>query len=470
MTTEKPRLDRRKAVAWLAIVAAVLAFASITSAQIQPPAIGEEIVTNGGFESGLDRWATQRALAAPVAPALAGATSVQLRNESRTTRGQFFQDGLTLTPNTPYRLTVWARSPGGHDIHVALVQGVAPFPNYGLGKTLNVTPEWRQFTVNFVTKNLTDTVNDGRLRFRLVSGAKVEVLVDSVSLVATGAPRSTATATGEAVTATLTATATPADEATVTATATAVNEEPPTLTPTATETTPPTDTPTATAWPTETATPSPSPSPTLTATATRTPTPTSAAPTATRTTIRVSGTATPLPSLGDADEMLVFNWDRPVIINDSGFAQDKPVRAAANGDMARFVGGTLYFRARVFGMPVEQPGMKLGWCFWQQTPVYAEECSRNFAVSGVAGTDVAWTVLLSDLNRINNSPPIDWSQPRWKHGFVVRNSRGKPVSNKLDFAWSGEDPAKWYPLDIHYTVVIVAPGGTFDGWQKYGWP
>jgi len=476
MTFRNPRKNRRRFVvllSMLAMTAVVLAFGSITEAKVTPAAVGDEVLSNGDFEGGLDRWSTLRAHAASVAPAQSGATSVRLRNESRAARGQFFQDGLAITPNTPYRLTLWARSTGGHDMHVALVQDVAPFPSYGLGKTLNLTPEWRQFTVNFVTRNLTEAVNDGRLRFRLGSGARVEIFVDSVSLVATGLPRPTATPSVTptlegGATATATATLEPTAETTATATLTPTGEPIETATPTdtATATATATNTPTATSTPTATPTATVTNTPTATATATTT----STAPTPTRTTDRISGTATPLPSLGDADEMLVFNWDRPVIINDSGFAQDKPVRPAANGDMSRFVGGTLYFRARVFRMPVEQPGMKLGWCFWQQTPVYAEECSRNVAVAGVAGTDVTWTVLLSDLNRINNSPPIDWSLPRWKHGFVVRNSRGKPVSNKLDFNWSGEIPANWYPLDIHYTVVIVAPGGRFDGWQQYGWP
>jgi len=172
-----------------------------------------------------------------------------------------------------------------------------------------------------------------------------------------------------------------------------------------------------------------------------------------------------------ADEKLVFNWNQPVLKAHSGFAQEKPTIAAHNGNWTvppNFANGTLYFRARVISIPKQQPGMKLGFCFWQQKPKWGEECSKNTPVAGVPGTDVTWTQTLSSLNAINGDH-INWAFDRWKQGFVVRNARGKPVSNKLNFNWSGENPANWYPMNIHYTVVLVAPGGSFSGWQNYGW-
>jgi hypothetical protein len=435
------RLGRKSAFGWLA--ALLVAALSIVAVQGQATG-GAEMVVNGDFESGSDGWTSHKVVATIDAPGQTGAAA-HLRNAVKSVRGQFYQDGLALAPNTPYRLTFWARSPGGHNVQVTVVQRSNPTVNLGLSHTVNVTTEWQQFTLAFTTTDFLPSAGQGRLRFRLAKGNLVALDLDTVSLVMTAdaSPTPSPTAEGTA-TATLTATATPVA----------------------------TNTPTATLSPTPSATPTSTPTATATATATPTHTPTATAigPTPTRPLTRISGTATPMPSLGNGDEMLVFNWDRTVIIGDSGFAQDKPVRPAANGDMTRFVGGTLHFRAHIFSIPVVQPGMKLGWCFWQQTPVYAEECSPNRLVPGIPGTVLSWQLPLADLNQINGSPPIDWSQPRWKHGFVVRNAKGKPVSNKNDFNWSGEDPANWYPLDIHYTVVIVEPGGTFDGWQQYGWP
>lgn len=441
----------RQRVVWgvVALFGLVMALASITSAQDQGVAIGEELIANGEFESGSDGWTPHRVNVTVGEPGQPGqAAHVQ---NSTTARGQFYQSGLTLAPNTPYQLTLWARSDGGHDLVVSVVKDSDPTVSYGLGRRINVTTEWQLFTLTFVSAGFETQVDDARLRFRLASGRKVRADIDTVSLIATGDPLPTATPSatpdgGE--TATPTASPTPGDETTAT----------------------PSPTATATQTPMATATQTPTATATATQTATATATSTGIAPTPTRTEDRIAGTATPMPSLGDEDEMLVFNWDRVIIKGDSGFAQDKPVRPSANGDMTRFIGGTLHFRARVFRIPVDQPGMKLGWCFWQKIPVYAEECTRNPLVPGLAGTDLTWQVPINDLNQIKQSPPIDWSQPRWKHGFVVRNAKGKPVSSKAGFNWSGEDPDDWYPLDIHYTVVVVEPGGTFDGWQNYGWP
>ncbi len=449
------RFGRKFTVGWLI----ALLIAALSIAAVRGQAAGNaELIVNGGFDSGGNGWAGHQAVVEVAAPGQPG-PAAHLRNANKAVRGQFYQDGLALAPNTAYRLTFWARSSGGHNAQVTLVQGNNSTVNLGLSRSVNVTQEWRLFTLEFTTTDFAPSAGPGRLRFRLAKGIRVELDLDTLSLVATADASPTPSPTSES-----TATATPTLAATATATLAATE----TATPTATDTPPATDTPTPTATDTPTATATQTPTPTAMATATATAT--TIAATATRPLTRIGGTATPMPTLGEGDEMLVFNWDRTVILGDSGFAQDKPVRPAANGDMTRFVGGTLYYRAQIFSIPVLQPGMKLGWCFWQQTPVYAEECSPNRLVPGIPGTVLSWQLPLADLNQIQGSPPIDWSQPRWKHGFVVRNAKGKPVSNKNDFNWSGEDPANWYPLDIHYTVVIVEPGGTFDGWQAYGWP
>jgi hypothetical protein len=108
--------------------------------------------------------------------------------------------------------------------------------------------------------------------------------------------------------------------------------------------------------------------------------------------------------------------------------------------------------------------MKLGFCFWQQT---RENC-KGQRLDGVAGSEATWSFKLSSMWKKNNQP-INWASPRTKDGFSVRNSNNKPVSDKGGFNWSGENPANWYPMKIHYTVVLVKAGGTFDGWQNYGW-
>jgi hypothetical protein len=181
------------------------------------------------------------------------------------------------------------------------------------------------------------------------------------------------------------------------------------------------------------------------------------------------------PAAANANEMMIFNWNQPVLKGMGGFAQYKPLGAFPqfpNGNWVspvNYTNGTLYFRAKVISIPVNQPKMRLGFCFWQSSPKYGEECTRNPSVPGIPGQETRWSQTFSSLAKIN-AKPINWTQPRWKEGFVVRKGSGKPVSNKLNFNWSGENPDNWYPLNIHFTVVLVAPGGGAPDWTKYGWP
>lgn len=177
------------------------------------------------------------------------------------------------------------------------------------------------------------------------------------------------------------------------------------------------------------------------------------------------------PAAANATEMLVFNWNKPVQKSDGGFAQYKPLSSYnfPNGNWVspiNWVNGTIYFRAKVFSIPKNQPSMKLGFCFWQNKPKYGEECSKNQAVPGVPGTERTWNQTLRSFNKINGAA-INWTQPRWKEGFVVRGPKG-PVSPKAGMNWGGQNPADWYPLNIHYTAVLVINGGE-PNWSQYGW-
>ena len=178
---------------------------------------------------------------------------------------------------------------------------------------------------------------------------------------------------------------------------------------------------------------------------------------------------------GTADEILVFNRGSKssaftVTKAMSGFIMDQPPKGTANanwvtGQYAGFAGGTLYYRARIINIPKNQPGMKLGFCFWEQK--FEHEQCRGQKINGVPGTEATWQHKLTDMWK--KGQPVNWSKPRTKDGFIVRSAKNNPVSAKKGWNWFGENPDNWYPMQIHYTVVLVKAGGTFDGWQNYGW-
>lgn len=185
------------------------------------------VVRNPGFEQRKDRWTFvtngrggfTTTTANPYTCLRAGQVTIRAKG----TNVQLFQKSIALLPATAYRLTLAARSSGGRDVQVLLGKNTSPFTDYGLpGVTLDLTPNWQVFTIDFVTRNLTTPVNDGRLRFSLnASNVAGEVYYfDEVSLL----PLTT-------VVPTATATRTPTSTATVTSTATPVGTPTPTRTP-----------------------------------------------------------------------------------------------------------------------------------------------------------------------------------------------------------------------------------------------
>lgn len=164
----------------------------------------------------------------------------------------------------------------------------------------------------------------------------------------------------------------------------------------------------------------------------------------------------------DGNEMLIYDFDGLVTKAYGGFVVDNP--PLQNGDWTsplNFAGGTMHFRAEVRGIPENQPNMKLGWCFWQRE---RENCKGN-DVPGAPNTLVTWQADVKNMWK-KGGVPIDWTEPRTKNGFSVKNGND-PVSDKAGMNWNGENPDDWYPLDIRFTVVIVAAGSSFSGWDDY---
>jgi len=130
-------------------------------------------VINPGFESGTSPWV----LAPPgdtlttASPGFVGINAVKLVLNSGATNIQFYQRGIILEPNTPYRLSFAAYSTTGHDMTVRLIQHVSPYAPYAPSFPVNLGTNWHTFTTEFTTNSLATTSN-GRLQFLFGSYAK----------------------------------------------------------------------------------------------------------------------------------------------------------------------------------------------------------------------------------------------------------------------------------------------------------
>jgi hypothetical protein len=96
---------------------------------------------------------------------------------------QFNQTGIKVDPNANYRVSFAARSNTGHDLEISLRKNDAPFTVYGVsGVVFDLTSQWKTFSVDFQTTDLSGPVSDGRLMFWLApyDAAGDQYTIDSV--------------------------------------------------------------------------------------------------------------------------------------------------------------------------------------------------------------------------------------------------------------------------------------------------
>jgi hypothetical protein len=195
----------------------------------------------------------------------------------------------------------------------------------------------------------------------------------------------------------------------------------------------------------------------------------------TLTATNVGGQDTAQVSVAVLTELLVFDWNEPVTKSHHGFPWNQPPRENGNWvTPVNFANGTFYYRVQIFSQP-EPQNMRLQFCFWQREdpedensyPYAREECGWEYPVTGNPGNVVTWSQTVDGMWQHPDGLPIDWALPRYRAGVAIKNSAGLPVSDFNGWDWNGEDPDAWYPLNMRFTVVVVAEGETFSGWFNY---
>jgi hypothetical protein len=136
----------------------------------------DNVVQNGGFEAGTAPWQfyTNGSGNFSVAtPAFECTQAARIQISEGGSNVQLYQQGLSLEPNTAYRLHFAAYSSTGRDLALFLHKHGAPYTNYGLSVfQVNLSSSWQSYEVEFTTSGFTSAVNDGRLRFWLAPFAQ----------------------------------------------------------------------------------------------------------------------------------------------------------------------------------------------------------------------------------------------------------------------------------------------------------
>ncbi|MEM7125838.1 MAG: PQQ-dependent sugar dehydrogenase [Chloroflexota bacterium] len=86
---------------------------------------------------------------------------------------QFYQSGVSLQPNTTYRLSFAAYATNGRDLAIRLHEHDQDYTNYGLNNVnVNIGTSWESHTIDFTTRNFGSSVHDGRLMFWMAGHAQ----------------------------------------------------------------------------------------------------------------------------------------------------------------------------------------------------------------------------------------------------------------------------------------------------------
>ncbi|MCL7413796.1 MAG: carbohydrate binding domain-containing protein [ANME-2 cluster archaeon] len=123
---------------------------------------------NPNFESGTEGWnfyTNGKGTFSISSPGYDSSNAAQVTLSSVNTNIQIYQEGITLEPDTRYRLSFAAYSTTGHDVTVKMLKHVSPYTAYAPDFTANLDTSWQTFTTEFTTSGFTNTVDDGRLRF-----------------------------------------------------------------------------------------------------------------------------------------------------------------------------------------------------------------------------------------------------------------------------------------------------------------
>lgn len=170
---------------------------------------------------------------------------------------------------------------------------------------------------------------------------------------------------------------------------------------------------------------------------------------------------------GPATEALMYDLNRVVTTKDRGFPRDQPPLNSGNGNWfnpVNFAQGTVYYRIEIRRQPQPQK-MQVQLCIWQDA-FALENCGQRVRVTGNPRTVITWSQPVQQMWK-KGGKSIDWSRPRLRYGLSFKTANGKPMSPLKGWNWSGQNPQKWFPLDMRFTAVVVAKDATFGGWSRY---
>ncbi len=127
-----------------------------------------------------------------------------------------------------------------------------------------------------------------------------------------------------------------------------------------------------------------------------------------------------------------------------------------------YVGGTIHMRLEVLSKPSTK-GVNYQICIFQDQHSSDKHACAKYQYFTAPGV-YTWQQPVSSLWQFN---VIDWSRKLLDTMLVVKDKNGNPVDDRYGFggAWDGSpDFSLYYPMEVHFTAIVVRNGGIFTGW------
>jgi hypothetical protein len=157
---------------------------------IQASSSGTELLQNGDFTSGFDYWVTGSYGSAvavyQITNAWDGKNAAMIQVVKPGIEAwnvQFNQPNLTITQGKNYTFSFWAKGSQTAAVNAAVMQAHDPWSGLGYGLTLNITPNWQQYTTVFLASG-SDT--NARVNFEGFSSKPISLWLADISLKAGG--------------------------------------------------------------------------------------------------------------------------------------------------------------------------------------------------------------------------------------------------------------------------------------------
>ncbi|HEX7021553.1 MAG TPA: tetratricopeptide repeat protein, partial [Trueperaceae bacterium] len=127
-----------------------------------------------------------------------------------------------------------------------------------------------------------------------------------------------------------------------------------------------------------------------------------------------------------------------------------------------YAGGMVYQRLEVTAKPSDAPVLYQLCLIPNDNLNVKPACSSKNALRFQAPGVYQHSAPLASFSGFGD---IDWNRGLREAMLILNDADGRPVDQRYAMAGQeGPDPTLYYPMEVHYTVVLVPKGGRFAGW------